>query len=104
MPTRRKRPPKQLSLLTKRQLDALKQTQGGNPNPMVVALGFGQKGKRCGTCAYCIRTRPKHFKCRWITLDGGAQTDIRARWDACAQYKSVPPETTDNTEEPNADQ
>jgi hypothetical protein len=59
------------------------------PNPCVRTYGLGPDGARCKTCEL-LQSREyanTYYKCSLRANTGGAGTDHRVNWKACAKYK-----------------
>ena len=64
-------------------------------NPCVPApIGSGPAGETCGTCRHKTykRLAKAYMKCGLMQAHwtGGAGSDIKARWPACAQWSGKP--------------
>lgn len=59
-------------------------------NPCISLYGPGPTAALCRTCSHLIRSKPRahtYYKCELRTITGGAATDHRLRWPACARYQ-----------------
>ena len=61
-------------------------------NPMVAAWGRGPEGETCAHCAhlYGKQYANTYWKCDLRANTGGAATDHRVRWPACAKFEARP--------------
>jgi hypothetical protein len=59
------------------------------PNPCVRAYGLGPEDAKCKTCAKLHAREYAHtyYKCSLRPNTGGAGTDHRVNWKACAKYE-----------------
>lgn len=58
-------------------------------NPMTELVGVGPEGKTCGECRWCSEQyyhNKTYFKCLKRRVTRGAGSDIRRKWEACANY------------------
>jgi hypothetical protein len=64
-------------------------------NPCVAVFGPGPAGATCAGCGHLHELQYSRlvFKCDRRPITGGAGTDHRLRWPACAKYEAGTPQT-----------
>lgn len=75
--------------------EAMERTKSGTlrGNPCVAAFGPGPDGRVCGDCVHIWArgdTAGTYYKCDLRRVTGGAASDHRVGWPACARFEERP--------------